>query len=307
MILKISIRVNKSFKRGDLDMDFLFVNTQELSALMGLPYVQQIAYLIGIRPYMDRKTFVVGMKRRISYQSLSEALYVEPHQGIQSGSPSRQQLRRIVNGLERAGLVAIQSSDKHLILKCLLANVDNSLQNKADTNPTPDPDTKPAIKNVNKSANYGTQPQKPGIAQITKADTPHNSENNYVCVLAHFEKFWLMYPKKIAKQQALEAFKTLQPSDELLAKIFSGLQEQVNTANLLQGQGCWIPQWKFPVNWLTQHCWEDEINVTPTKEYQHESHPRHPSAPQPLDSFWESCKDGAQAPSGNHVIQRRAL
>ncbi|WP_262337374.1 hypothetical protein [Legionella genomosp. 1] len=72
-------------------MDFLFINPQELSALAGLPYVQQVAYLTGIRPYMDRKTLIVGgVKRRISYQSLSEALYVEPHQGItNSGSPSR--------------------------------------------------------------------------------------------------------------------------------------------------------------------------------------------------------------------------
>ena len=162
-------------------MDFLFVNTQELSALMGLPYIQQVAYMIGIRPYMDRKTFIVGIKRRISYQSLAEALYVEPHQGIQSGSPSRQQLRRIVSGLERAGLVAIQSTDKNLILKCLLANADNSLQNKADTNPTPYPDTKPVIKNVNKSGNYSTKPNEPGIQQITKADIPHNSEKTYVC------------------------------------------------------------------------------------------------------------------------------
>ncbi len=39
------------------EMGFLFVNTVELSALMGLPYIQQSAYLLGIRPYMDRETF----------------------------------------------------------------------------------------------------------------------------------------------------------------------------------------------------------------------------------------------------------
>jgi len=185
-------------------MDFLFVNTDELSALMGVPYIQRVTYLLGIRPYMDRSTFIVGINRRISYQSLSEALYVEPHQGIQSGSPSRQQLRRVINGLERAGLVEIQSSDKNLILKCLLANSDNSLLNKADTNPPPPPDTKQDIKNANISVNYEPKTQKDSIGKTAKADIPHNSKNNYVCIYAQFEKFWALFPKKIAKQKAWE-------------------------------------------------------------------------------------------------------
>jgi hypothetical protein len=105
-------------------MDYLFINTHELSAIAGLTHSQQLTYLIGIRPYMDRKTFIVGIKRKISYQSLSEALYIEPHQGIQSGSPSKPQLRRIVEGLEQARLIEIQSMRENLILKCLLANTD---------------------------------------------------------------------------------------------------------------------------------------------------------------------------------------
>lgn len=57
-------------------MEFLFINTQELSALMELPLIQRVTYLMGIRPYMDRQTGIVGIKRRISYQSLREVLYV---------------------------------------------------------------------------------------------------------------------------------------------------------------------------------------------------------------------------------------
>jgi hypothetical protein len=111
-------------------MDFLFINTHELSALSGLPHIQRLAYLFGIRPYIDLKTLTTGIIRKISYQSLSEALYVEPHQGIQSGSPSKQQLRRAIKGLEQAGLIKIQSTRKNLILKCLLADPDNSVPNK---------------------------------------------------------------------------------------------------------------------------------------------------------------------------------
>lgn len=155
-------------------MDFLFINTHELSALTGLPHIQQLTYLIGIRPYMDRKTLVVGIKRKISYQSLSEALYVEPHQGIQSGSPSKQQLRRIIKGLEQAGLIQIQSTRKHLILKCLLAYLDNSVQNKPDTKPTPYSDIISHEKKSTKSSNYQFYPKEPDRDEIAKADIPPN-------------------------------------------------------------------------------------------------------------------------------------
>jgi hypothetical protein len=69
-------------------MDFV-INGVELEALSGLLHIQQLAYLRGIRPYMDVKTGLVGIKRRISYQSISEQLYIEPHQGIKSQSFSR--------------------------------------------------------------------------------------------------------------------------------------------------------------------------------------------------------------------------
>ncbi len=62
------------------------MNSEELAVLAGLPHIQQLTYLRGIRPYMDVKTGLVGVKRGISYQSISEQLYVEPHQGIKSQS-----------------------------------------------------------------------------------------------------------------------------------------------------------------------------------------------------------------------------
>ena len=66
------------------------------------------------------------------------ALYVAPIAGVKTGAPSQQQVRRAVKALERAGLVAIQSTEKHLILKCLLAETHNSAQNKADMKTTPE-------------------------------------------------------------------------------------------------------------------------------------------------------------------------
>lgn len=103
-------------------MNFL-LNQNELAALDGLPHLQQLAYLRGIRPYMDLQTGIVGIKRRISHQSISEQLYIEPRPGIKSQSFSRDQIRRAIAGLVRAGVIVIQSEDMHLILKCELAGV----------------------------------------------------------------------------------------------------------------------------------------------------------------------------------------
>lgn len=204
------------------------INDNELSALAGLPHLQQVTYLIGIRPLMDQYSALVGLKNRISYQSLSEILHINPYPGIQSESPSRQQIRRVIKNLERTGLIEIQSEDKHLILKCILANPHDSVQNKADTE-------------VDTEAN-------------TKADTPlYISNNYYIYLLQQFEKFWANYPLKKSRQNAWIKFQSLQPSEELLARIFTALEEQTTFYNQIKSQGQWIPDWKYPECLLREH------------------------------------------------------
>ncbi len=131
------------------------INHYERSALSGLPYLQQLTYIHGLKPYVDYQTEIVGIKRGVSYQSLSEELYIEPHQGfVQSGSPSKDQIRRSLKALEKAGLIEIQSLDKKLIFKCLLLDRDNSVQNKAATKPPYQTTTNPIQNNIEKSVCY---------------------------------------------------------------------------------------------------------------------------------------------------------
>ncbi|MFO8827570.1 hypothetical protein SC657_08470 [Legionella pneumophila] len=275
-------------------MGFLFVNTDELSALMGLPYIQQSAYLLGIRPYMDRETFLVGIKRKISYQQLAEALYVEPHQGYEhSGSPSRQQLRRIIYALERAGLVEIQSIGKQLILKCLLANSDLSVQNKPDTNPTHQPNTNPNDKNNIKSLSYDNNHQKPNTVKNTKPDTPHNSEDMYVCVRQQFQKFWSLYPQKQDETRAYQEFFKLRPDDNLFSQILDALQEQIQNRQEMELAGEWVPKWKFPANWIAQQCWNDALLPLRTQEQTHASNQTSTRKKSAADILAESCKDAS--------------
>lgn len=160
----------------------VLISDEELEKLKGLPFIQSCLYMFGIRPYMDYKTGITGIKRKISYQSLSEEIYIEPHQGIKNtGSKSREQIRRAVKALERVGVVTIQSNSKNLILKCNLAITDKSAQNKADTKPTPQlttqADTSKTAKTSEKSAK--SQPKadtQADIPQNEKADTPPISD-----------------------------------------------------------------------------------------------------------------------------------
>ena len=273
-------------------MTFLFINTQERAALMGLPYIQQLAYLVAIRPYMDRKTHIVGIKRKISYQSLAEELYIEPHQGIRGGSPTRPQLRRVIKGLQRAGLVEVQSDDKSLILKCLVADGNYSVSEKAVTNPSPETVTKGSSKNPYKSAHYDYSNQKSVMGKSEKGVIPHNSENNLFFYLREkFKKFWHLYPRKADQTGAFEMFARINPDDALFTQMLSSLKAQVENREQLELIGEFVPYWKNPANWLARQCWKDELIPVTTKEQSHATNQHRSGRKSAADLISESCKD----------------
>ena len=281
-------------------MDFI-LSTEELAHIYGLPHIQQLAYLRGIRPYMDVKTSMVGIKRRISYQSIAEQLYVEPHQGIQSGSPSRDQLRRAVKGLERARLIEIQSDEKHLILKCLSASTGYFVQNKAATNPPSYPAIDKQVESYDKSTNYDDTLEKADIGKTAKAATPLE-DKNYIYLLSQFEKFWSLYPEKKSKNSAWLVFQQFNFDNALINKLMQALQAQIQHHNAQQAHGKWVPPWKYPSNWLAQRCWEDEINMDKTLEKTHATHKKNTGNEPVKDLFWDDL-ELADEPQPNNVIQ----
>jgi len=85
-----------------------YVDDDELEALRGLPHEARTLYREGLRPYMDYTTGLVGIKRRVSYQSFRELLEVVPERGSALGSvqvPSKSAMRNMLVLLERNGLV----------------------------------------------------------------------------------------------------------------------------------------------------------------------------------------------------------
>ncbi len=265
-------------------VDFI-VNSEELEALCGLPHIQQLAYLRGIRPYMDVKTGLVGIKRRISYQSISEQLYVEPHQGIKSQDFSRAQARRALSALERIGLINLQSEEKQLILKCNLATLGYFVQNKVVTNPSQKAVTNPHEKNPVNTGLSRIEAVKADSAKPKKADTPLKEDNYYIYLLSQFEKFWLLYPEKKSRERAFEAFKHINPDEHLLRTLLQALDQQIKARRAQEVAGVWLPPWKYPANWLAQKCWEDEVKIEVKQENRNEKRRTHTQTPA-TDPFW---------------------
>lgn len=251
-------------------MDFS-INGEELAVLYGLPHIQQLTYLRGIRPYMDVKTGIVGIKRRISYQSISEQLYVEPHQGIKSQHFSRDQIRRAVSGLTRAGIIEVQSEGMQLILKCALATRAFSVQNKAAINPPQKATTNPHELSLVNTRFAEIKAEKADIAETPKAATPLK-EDNYIYLLSQFERFWSLYPEKKSKHKAQAAFEQLNPGANLFQQLIHALQNQINHIEATKIRGTWVPPWKYPANWLAQRCWEDELSTDALQEIPHAEH-----------------------------------
>jgi len=70
-----------------------------------------------------------------------------------------------------------------------------------------------------------------------------------------FEKFWREYPRKQAKVDAERAFKSLNPSEDLLAVIIADISSRKQSEAWLKDKGKYIP---LPATYLRGKRWEDE-------------------------------------------------
>lgn len=75
--------------------------------------------------------------------------------------------------------------------------------------------------------------------------------------LSGFDDFWLAYPKKQSKQQALTAWTKLDPDDDLQSTILSALDMQSTSDQWQRDGGQYIP---LASSWLNQQRWEDELD-----------------------------------------------
>lgn len=74
-----------------------------------------------------------------------------------------------------------------------------------------------------------------------------------------FATFWKQYPKKVAKPQALKAWKKINPAGHILADLIAALEKQKASADWLKDAGQFIPH---PATWINGRRWEDEAPPT---------------------------------------------
>lgn len=71
-----------------------------------------------------------------------------------------------------------------------------------------------------------------------------------------FDLFWEAYPKKVAKQEAIKAWKSLKPDGLLLGKIINGIERWKTSDQWQRENGQYIP---YPASWLRGKRWEDSV------------------------------------------------
>lgn len=75
-----------------------------------------------------------------------------------------------------------------------------------------------------------------------------------------FERFWRVYPKRKAKDDAWKAWQKRNPDDALAETIVRAVETQCRDPDWLKDGGQFIP---FPATWLNRGGWQDERTEVP--------------------------------------------
>ena len=75
-----------------------------------------------------------------------------------------------------------------------------------------------------------------------------------------FERFWSVYARKVDRKKAEDAFRNINPDDELLSKMISAVKKQKASSQWQDPQ--YIPH---PTTWLHGKRWEDEVTQAKVK------------------------------------------
>jgi predicted transcriptional regulator len=87
---------------------------------------------------------------------------------------------------------------------------------------------------------------------------PDISKNHNNGIEEKFNKWWEVYPRKVAKVKAKAIFMKLKMSDELYGKIMSSLRAFIAFKRDSSGE-IDLKYFPHPTTWLNQRRWEDEL------------------------------------------------
>lgn len=76
---------------------------------------------------------------------------------------------------------------------------------------------------------------------------------------AGFDRFWAEYPRKVAKSDAVRAWRKIKPSELLQAEILAAVSRAKTSVDWQKDGGQFIP---YPASWLNAKRWEDESSAS---------------------------------------------
>lgn len=98
----------------------------------------------------------------------------------------------------------------------------------------------------------GENPQSKVKYSKVKKDMPESG-------LSLFDSFYQNYPVKKAKQDAIKAWKKINPENGTVELILQSIQRQKKHNEELKRKGEFVPEWPYPATWLNGRRWEDEV------------------------------------------------
>lgn len=163
----------------------------EEEALLGLRHEARILYMLGLRPFMDFKTGIVGRKRVVCHKGFIELLEVRPDRGSKLGAVvpvTKSGVRSLLSLLERCGLVEKIEQRRRIdpmVFKLPLADYDEKIRISEERHrnvigAATQRTTQEKSKNNNK--NQGDNKAKPNSNNIEQRHT-QNSEQRHTSVL----------------------------------------------------------------------------------------------------------------------------
>lgn len=169
-------------------------------------------------------------------------------------SPRRNIIRTIA-GLAEKGYVDIQHTDQHRIIR-LSASVKMTLGGSVKM--TPPDSVKMTLGECQKDTTDSVKMTPPSKENSKENRKRTKKENPPISPLGEdgFDRFWLVYPKKIAKEAARKAFKKIHPDDAMLDRMIAAVKTQRDTEQWAKEGGKYIPH---PATWLTAGRWDDEV------------------------------------------------
>ena len=99
-------------------------------------------------------------------------------------------------------------------------------------------------------------PQLLSTYSTSNLSIPSTDKTNNNMLKSEFESFWKLYPKRVAKKNAFEAFKTARKKADLQT-ILTGLQIYCANIKAKQTEEKYI---KYPQGWLNGERWTDGID-----------------------------------------------